>query len=73
MLLTQKEKKKRCMKMFWCFDQKPPLQLCFYGIGPFSQVLSHITNITLPVNKIKLKRGGVVVSEIKGYALSTFF
>ena len=37
MLLTPKKKKKGCMKFFWC--------LCFYGIGPFSQVLSHIITV----------------------------
>ena len=37
---THPEKKKGCMKNVWCFYQKPPL--CFYGSGPFSQVLSQI-------------------------------
>ena len=44
MLLTPK-KEKSCMNFFGVLTKNATtVQLCFYGIGPFSQVLSHIMN-----------------------------
>ena len=51
MLLTQKKKKKSCIIFFGVLTKTAStVQLCFYGIGPFSQVLSHVLKTLILLN-----------------------